>query len=271
MNGGHPSRELVDPVTAGKKVSSQLAVLREKITGIERQTEQEVRHRRDSEEARLGSIREGLGKIEKTLNSEIKHRVDANKAMKGIFETQITAAQERMDSFFTERLDQLKSTIEAIGERVAAVERDFSTERERYIRDIEEKNSSVARDVSALHNAMENDRVSRQERETSVAKRLADLEYRTEGKLEQERVSRETKLTELRETVMECKRLREKGDEKFQTFILDEVATLKNNLVLEAQQREQCDDDIVQICVCFVDSIPPVLNAKAVMRILIRQ
>lgn len=46
---------------------------------------------------------------------------------------------------------------------------------------------------------------------------------------------------------MECKRLREKGDEKFQTFILDEVATIKNNLVLEAQQREQCDDDIVQV------------------------
>ncbi|EEQ97244.1 conserved hypothetical protein, partial [Perkinsus marinus ATCC 50983] len=104
---------------------------------IERQTEEEVRHRRDSEEARLGSIRESLGKIERTLNSEIKHRVDANKAMKGIFETQITAAQERMDTFFTERLDQLQSTIDSIGERVAAVERDFSTERERYIRDIE--------------------------------------------------------------------------------------------------------------------------------------
>lgn len=45
----------------------------------------------------------------------------------------------------------------------------------------QEKNSSVARDVSALHNAMENDRASRQEREASLAKRLADIEYRTEG------------------------------------------------------------------------------------------
>ncbi|KAF4676029.1 hypothetical protein FOL47_006830 [Perkinsus chesapeaki] len=235
-----------DPIAAGKGVSSKLAVLQERFTGIERQMEQEVRHRRDSEETRLGSIREGVGKLERTLNSEIKHRVEANKAMKGMFEMQITAAQERMETFFTDRLDQLQGTVDAISERVAAVERDFATERERYIRDIEEKNASVARDVSALHNAMESDRISRQERETNVAKRLADLEYRTEGRLEQERVSRETKLSELRETVTECKRLREKGDEKFQSFILEEVAAIKNNLVLEAQQREQCDDDIVQ-------------------------
>ena len=36
------------------------------------------------------------------------------------------------------------------------------------------------------------------------------------------------------------------GDEKFQTFVLEEIATMKNGLVMESQTREASDDDIVQ-------------------------
>ena len=92
----------------------------------------------------------------------------------------------------------------------------------------------------------EQEKVQRAERDAQMQKRLAEHEYRTENRFEQERNARDQKYQSLREELQDAKRLRAKGDEKFQTFILEEVASLKNGLVLESEAREQADDDIVQ-------------------------
>lgn len=42
-------------------------------------------------------------------------------------------------------------------------------------------------------------------------------------------------MEQLREELEEAKRIRERGEEKFHTFILEEVAALKNGLILESQ------------------------------------
>merc|ERR1719386_641251 len=184
-------------------------------------------------------------KLEKTLNSEIKRRVEANKALQGMFESQIATVQDKLEAIFVERLDQLQASVDSLNDRMGIVERDFSMEREKYIRDIEDKNAMVAKDVNNLQNAFENEKVDRKEREFLIAKKLGDHETRTQGKFEQEQGAREQKYQSLREELEESKRMREKGDEKFQTFILEEVAALKNGLVMESQAREQADDDIV--------------------------
>merc|ERR1719386_164712 len=185
-------------------------------------------------------------KLEKTLNSEIKRRVEANKALQGMFESQIATVQDKLEAIFVERLDQLQASVDSLNDRMGIVERDFSMEREKYIRDIEDKNAMVAKDVNNLQNAFENEKVDRKERELRITKKLGDHETQTQGKFEQEQNAREQKYQSLREELEESKRMREKGDEKFQTFILEEVAALKNGLVMESQAREQADDDIVQ-------------------------
>merc|ERR1719301_112132 len=185
-------------------------------------------------------------KLGKTLNSEIKRRVEANKALQGMFESQIATVQDKLEAIFVERLDQLQASVDSLNDRMGIVERDFSMEREKYIRDIEDKNAMVAKDVNNLQNAFENEKVDRKERELRITKKLGDHETRTQGKFEQEQNAREQKYQSLREELEESKRMREKGDEKFQTFILEEVAALKNGLVMESQAREQADDDIVQ-------------------------
>merc|ERR1711939_40015 len=146
-------------------------------------------------------------------------------ALQGMFESQIATVQDKLEAIFVERLDQLQASVDSLNDRMGIVERDFSMEREKYIRDIEDKNAMVAKDVNNLQDAFENEKVDRKEREFLIAKKLGDHETRTQGKFEQEQSAR---------------------DEKFQTFILEEVAALKNGLVLESQSREQADDDIVQ-------------------------
>lgn len=225
---------------------AKLDALQDRFNGFERQMETDKKQRREADDNKVSIVRDSMSKLEKTLNSEIKRRVEANKALQNMFENQIATVQDKLEAVFCERLDQLQSAVDSLNDRMGIVERDFTMEREKYVRNIEEKNSMVAKEVNALQNAFENEKAARQEREANIAKRIGDHEYRTEGRFEQERIAREQKYSQIREELDDAKRTRERGDEKFQTFILEEVATLKNGLVLESQTREQADDDIVQ-------------------------
>merc|ERR1712007_365120 len=97
-----------------------------------------------------------------------------------------------------------------------------------------------------MQNAFENEKVDRRERELAISKKLGDHEAKTQAALEGQSAHREQKYQSLRGELEEIKRARDKGDDKFQTFILEEVAAVKNGLVAESHAREQADDDIVQ-------------------------
>merc|ERR1712224_621351 len=129
---------------------------------------------------------------------------------------------------------------------ISTVERDFTLTREQYIQDIEDKNAVVAKDVNGMQNNFENEKIDRKERELAISRKLSDHETRTQAAFEAQTGNREQKYSSLRSELDTIKRSREKGDDKFQTFILEEVAAVKNGFVAESHAREQADDDIVQ-------------------------
>jgi len=184
-------------------------------------------------------------KLEKTLNAEIKRRVEANKALQEMFEAQIIAMQEKLESGFDERLEKVEEAVSAVSDRLALIERDFAIERDRYVRDIEDKNALVARDVNTLQQAFENERVLRAEKEAIIIKRLTDLETKTDDKLETHKVSTDSKLISVRADMEEIHRMNSSGEDKFENFALEELASLKNSVIIETQSRESADDDLV--------------------------
>jgi len=223
----------------------KLGMLSQRFNGFEREMEMETRSRKTSDESQLGTIKDDMSKLERTLNSEIKRRVEANKALQGMFESQIATVQDKLEAVFVERLDRLQARVDSLNDRMGVVEKDFSQSREKYIRDIEDKNQMVAKDVASLQVTFRQEKVDRKEREQATALKLRDHASRTAAKFEEEEKIREQKYQALREELEESKRLRERGDDKFQAFILEEVAALKNGLVVETQTREHADDDIV--------------------------
>lgn len=225
---------------------AKIGALREKFSNFQNQWESETKHRIQRDSTKLDDTKEAMSKLEGTLNSEIKRRVEANKALQTLFEHQIQSIQERLESVFIERLDKLQCAVDSLGDRMGAVERDFTLTREQYIQDIEDKNAVVAKDVNSMQNAFENEKIDRKERELAVSRKLSEHETRTQAAFETQTASREQKYSSLRSELDQIKRSREKGDDKFQTFILEEVASVKNGLTAEGQQREQADDDIVQ-------------------------
>merc|ERR1719428_900891 len=158
----------------------------------------------------LGTIKDDMSKLERTLNSEIKRRVEANKALQGMFESQIATVQDKLEAVFVERLDHLQAKVDSLNDRMGVVEKDFSQSREKYIRDIEDKNQMVAKDVQALQQAFTNEKINRKERETALAAKLKDHEARVQAKFEQEEQIRDQKYRALREEFEESKRVRER-------------------------------------------------------------
>merc|ERR1719428_340656 len=107
----------------------------------------------------LGTIKDDMSKLERTLNSEIKRRVEANKALQGMFESQIATVQDKLEAVFVERLDHLQAKVDSLNDRMGVVEKDFSQSREKYIRDIEDKNQMVAKDVQSLQKAFTDEKI----------------------------------------------------------------------------------------------------------------
>mmetsp|Transcript_5624 Transcript_5624/g.10561 ORF Transcript_5624/g.10561 Transcript_5624/m.10561 type:complete len:310 (-) Transcript_5624:64-993(-) len=255
---GHPLRlaeatlqPAMDPLPElnsmmGTATQAKISALREKFAGFQSQWEEETRNRIDRDGSKLDGVKDSMSKLEGSLNGEIKRRVEANKALQSMFEVQITSIQDRLEGIFTDRLDRLQEGVDSLADRMSMVEQDFSLTREQYIQDIEDKNAVVAKDTNGMQNAFENEKIDRKERELAISRKLGDHEARTSAALEGQAQFREQKYQGLRSELDNIKRNRATGDDKFQTFILEEVAVMKNSLVAESHAREQADDDIVQ-------------------------
>ena len=75
---------------------------------------------------------------------------------------------------------------------------------------------------------------------------ITEIELKVDSRLQADKLTVEQKFAALRDSLSEYKRVRDRGDEKFQAFVLEEIASMKNSLVVETQSREQSDEDIIQ-------------------------
>lgn len=253
---GAPSANSSTPKGDGAR--TRLASVSGRFSGFERQMDMERKARQEAEEAHHNNLRDNIARLEKTLNSEIKRRVEANKALQGMFEAQMATVQDKLEAGLMERLDQLQTAVGSLNDRVDSVEKDFSQAREQYIRDIEDKSTMVAKDAQQLQQAFQAERADRKERETLIVARLRDLDNRTQERLAGEQKALEQRYQDLREELDVA--VKDDGDKRFQDYILEEMAALKNGLVVETQTREQADDDIVNALNHYTKAIQDALR-----------
>jgi hypothetical protein len=158
----------------------------------------------------------------------------------------LTSAKAKLDSVFDLRMTEISRSLEALSTRLAAVESDFGIEREKYIAEISEKTAVVSRDIYVMQNLINKDRLDNADVEAQFVKRIAELDLKHETELRSSCFAVEKRLTSLRDSISDYRSERDKGDQKFQAFVLEEIAGFKNSLVIETQSREQSDDDIIR-------------------------
>jgi hypothetical protein len=223
-----------------------LAAMQDRFGQVERELEVSEQKRKSSEMARMSQLREDLTKLEKTLAAEIKRRIESTKALQDLFADQILSVKNKLEALFNEKLVAIQTAAETLAKRTGAVERDFAVERERYLHDIQERTGGVAKDLMLMQDVISRETMVRSEKESVLARRIVEAELKVEQKIARERGGLDQKMAMLRESLIEYKRIRDRGDDKFQAFVLEEIATLKNGIVIETQSREGADDDIVQ-------------------------
>jgi SF-assemblin/beta giardin len=99
--------------------------------------------------------------------------------------------------------------------------------------------------IHSFEAKFDEERRSRLEREGGILKQLADHEVLVDRDMDSERCSREATTADLRRVLEEHIRSRNKGDEKFQAMVAEELAALRNAVQSEQVTRERDDNEIV--------------------------
>ncbi|ANQ05839.1 Uncharacterized protein PCOAH_00001950 [Plasmodium coatneyi] len=218
----------------------------EKIEGFEKEIKNEILQKKNVEKEKIFVIREAINKLEKNLNNEIKKRIEHNRTIQSIFSSEILKVQEKIEHVVKDKVGEIEKAIKALDNKVDTIASNIESEKMKCIQNLEKRNNSIARDFSNLQAAFQQDKASNKEKESSICKKLEELERKSESRIATEKNIRDSKYQEIISYIEEIKRERKGKNENFQTFVMEEIATIKNGLILESQAREAADDDIVQ-------------------------
>lgn len=230
----------------------KLIEVAERFQGADHGMQKAVNARQDAEDEKVHELKVNIARLEKTLNQEVKRRTETNKAIQGAFEAHMATVQDRLEAGLVYRLDTLMGSVDVLNDRIKVVEDEFSTARQNYIRDMEDKSTLVADDIVALKATFTAERAERKERETLIIAKLRDLDERTAEKLVKDRKALDIQVVQLNE---ELGVVGHEEDRRFHEFVFKELASLKTGLVQEGQAREQADDEIVAAIKQYTESV----------------
>lgn len=237
---------------------SKLMILSEKLQGFERQMEFHSKQRRMHEEQRFLSIHDSLERIDEAISQESKRRMETIKALHGIFETQINAVQSKVESFFNDKLDQLECVVQSLSERIDTVSNQCADNDKLLHENLENSCVALEKNLATVQKLFESEKLSRQEREEHIMKRISDVEQQSEGAFGKEMQKAESHYYSLKSEVEKIKQQNEEREKMIKSSVLDQIAALSNGLAVESCARESADSDLTQALHSFMKVIADV-------------
>ena len=156
---------------------------------------------------------------------------------------------EAMDAKFTKQLGDmqagLKASLDSLSRTFAELHNGLKQESEQRRMDIEHLAQGVAAKLDETRQAIDDEKVSRLEREAQILKRTGEDIFRLQEKIDGETTVWEAALQTLHTEIHGSITNRTGADEKFHSLILGEMASLKNKLQMEQEQRRSEDEQIV--------------------------
>lgn len=266
--GTHNAAGAQEKLTDRDRLRNKLVDVGQRFIGFDKAIEEDTIKRRSMNVDRLREASETVVKLEKAMNCEIKRRVDANKQVHMLTEHLANDMLERLQSNILVRVEKLAISIESLTLRCTSLEKAISQFKGQLPTKLQIDTACLVKEISSLRKQAENDRKGRIERDTVLLRRLAEMDSHEAAQLEksysdQLRLFQRTK-NEIdglaRQAEME-KADSEARTDKFRSFILEEIAGMKNNLVLTAQARHQTDDEIVQAMTQYTHALQKGLQA----------
>lgn len=200
-----------------------------------------TRQRREKDEFKLHSMREQLALLDKNLAAEVKYRQEMTKSIQSWVYEEIEKLKEHCSKLRESKYDALDRKFVAIQARIEDMEVRFAKDMASLPVAIEEKGAKLAEVLRDTIAAFDAEKSSRVDRETQITNTLADHEGLVGQTFEEHRNERMHAIDDLRAILEKCIRSHMKVEEKLMAAFHEEIAAIKNQVVLESQERERHD------------------------------
>ncbi|GLD96047.1 hypothetical protein PINS_up004725 [Pythium insidiosum] len=205
-----------------------------------------TRQRREKDEHRLAEMKQEMSRLEKKLEAEIRKRVEMNKSLQSYCDEQVTLMTQHFEELLAARAKQVQDRLDCLAQEIQDVQALVEKEKHDIPLMIEAKTNELTQKLIAFMDKFEEERLRRIAQEEAIMKRLSDHEHATSEAFDRERRDRELKYSDLKNALDTYTSTRIRGDEKFQAFAQEQIASIQNALVAEAQAREREDDEIIE-------------------------
>lgn len=200
-----------------------------------------TRQRREKDEFKIYKMKQQLAGLESNLHAEVKYRQEMNKSVKSWMSDEVTSLTAHCDDLRDDQQLRIQRRIAKVADRITEMEGRFAKDMAAIPVQIEERGATLAAMLKVTVAAIEEERASRVAREEAITKALANHEAMVAGEFSEHRNSRENALDDLHLKLETHMRQHMKFDEKVKSAFKEEIASLKNSVVLEAQERERHD------------------------------
>jgi len=200
-----------------------------------------TRQRREKDEFKLHSMREQLILLDKNLAAETKYRQEMTKSMQSWAYEEIEKLREHCNKLRETSTDGLDRKFVAIQAKIETMEVQFTKDMASLPVTIEEKGAKLAEVLRDTIAAFDAEKSARVDRETQITNTLADHEGLVGQTFEEHRNERMHAIDDLRALLEKCIRSHMKVEEKLMASFHEEIAAIKNQVVLESQERERHD------------------------------
>ncbi|OII73259.1 uncharacterized protein cubi_02491 [Cryptosporidium ubiquitum] len=256
----HSPAPLMSHSSLPLSTKQKLGQIQGQLLGLEKQLRNDTRQKREYEESRLQVLKENTMKLKKAIETENQQRNEAQSNMKRNFEEQMSSIQQRLEDVFSGKLDQLSIACKSLDERLSIIEKEMASDRSQIIEEFEHKHQSLVNEIMNAKSIAEREYNIAEEKEEQMKLFLKELENHVEEEISREVNNKEIVLSSINDNFNQLKDKIEKTQDKFQNFVLEEIAHIKNDIAKESQNREAADDDIVQALNQYTKALQDVLK-----------
>lgn len=168
-----------------------------------------------AESSKYQTFSEAVGRLEKGMEAEVKRRAESDKQLQTHFEGELRALHERTSSQHAELQNSLKQAVESLSNRMQDLHSIVREEREQRRNDIEHLATSLVGKVNECVMALDDERNSRMQDQAVSLKRFGEDLVTIQHKVEQEKATRESEMSNLRSEIHEALGNRNLADEQY--------------------------------------------------------
>lgn len=227
------------------RLRTQLNLVGERFVGFDDAIADEAKRRREEDEKRYKYYLESLDRLQMALNSEMQRQCEASKAMRESLQKMSNDMLIDLQRELHSRLDKYSGELHKLLGRCETLEKGLAEMKGHMPSQLQTAASVLFRDIRQLAEAVEGERDHCVLRDDQIFHALGQLEQGFREKVQSEVGEREEQFCALKAGLDSLSRGEDSKVQQFRRFVLEELSSLKNGLVLASQAREQSDDEIL--------------------------